>query len=691
MMEPGSNKSNYPVPPLQQPFAQQVGKLSKENTAELIRLLGDRFTSIDEKQNAQYNLEELMVKNSHCDSYFVDNLRVQLFQMNTLSLTKELDSSPTTNYQRAVQEEIGCLVDAVVYNPGEYSRDEKERISTLRRLSMQTRGWIKSIKQIGKESVEGYALLSGITPSEDLFVVKVGRNPLEKGLIHEAAVGFYAINGLRKYIPNFMYTYSAFFCSPPYIKDKKPVTWCTGVSDPTTYVVFENIRGGVTFSSFAQKCSPKEFVTCYLQVVNALNVAYKYRDYTHYDLHSDNVLIRPITSNEVAIPYYGSGDFRAPPSQFIVSNNISSIIDYGFSHFKYEGINFGNWGFPGTHINPEKAFPINDAYKLLCFLGRDLYYAINNQEIMVKNAQRNPTISRLGLQKEKERLETLQSVAVLADTLYKFFVTSRDPLTIFERAKQQKATPNDFFDLGELWRSRPLDSLIQYIETKILPSYPGIITSTPKSGTITLNQDPSQYIFQNFVNFLSDRSRPPTNLFEYCQASSAVRNINASYEEKDAMMTWLNDHFDAEAEYLKYLPRAQDIGVKISREIQTITIPTLRNSSARTMILESSGYLDRLMKLLQLKEKQRIHFDFWVDEAICSLLNQSKLAPHQEEIERLTKYSRDFSAKYAILKNQAQDNFAWFSTINWNIFAENQQLAMYNIYVVMATPMIYAL
>src|SRR5690606_21579196 len=122
--------------------------------------------------------------------------------------------------------------------------------------------------------------------SYPLYVIKVAADPTDDSLPHEALGGMGAINTLRNRVPNFMHTYGAFMYAPPILDSNgKVASWCPAKTGEITYLVLENIQSAVPLKDLVWNMTDAEFLQVYLQILNALNVAYKDFDYTHYDLH----------------------------------------------------------------------------------------------------------------------------------------------------------------------------------------------------------------------------------------------------------------------------------------------------------------------------------------------------------------------------------------------------------------------
>jgi len=270
------------------------------------------------------------------------------------------------------------------------------------------RSWIRGLKQMGTESVSGFAMSgnvgSGIdkeSTAKGAFIMKAVRNT-ERGqeLIHEVFCGMLALNRLRKMIPNFAYIYGYIECSAPIgstpstnnPKGKKIQTFCNtmGGENDVVQAIYENIAPAKDFGTLVQTCDGKTFMRYYLCAMLALHVAEREADFTHYDLHQENMLIRECTDNR----YLSSGkkDFYIPYTlkfengkmetfYMSVPGGIPTFIDYGRSHVKVDGRNYGMVGDDSVYyikqnVYRDKCNPLHDAFKLL---GMSLSHALRNK------------------------------------------------------------------------------------------------------------------------------------------------------------------------------------------------------------------------------------------------------------------------------------------------------------------------
>lgn len=221
--------------------------------------------------------------------------------------------------------------------------------------------WLKDFKKIGAESVEGVAIMATLSDHDKLFIIK-GPRSKSSDLAHEAIVGL-ALNPLRAQIPNFSWVFGVIRCSLPITDKNQLVSWCNP-NDPVTYVVYERVPG-VSLKEFISTCSVEQFIDVFLQICEAEHVAYRHCQFTHYDLHYDNIIIRPLSEESTIAYEIGNNTY------YHSTSNVATFIDYGFSHAVYQGEHFGRYDFQGFSVLPERGYPIFDIFKLLCFCLQD--------------------------------------------------------------------------------------------------------------------------------------------------------------------------------------------------------------------------------------------------------------------------------------------------------------------------------
>ncbi len=152
--------------------------------------------------------------------------------------------------------------------------------------------------------------------------------PEDHQTMFEYIIGKRYMNGLRRSVPNFMYTYAFISCPG----SKSGV--CRGRwSSPIVYVVLELVPAFTSMTKFFDKSSDydarKEVI---LQIYGAIEVARNVCGFAHNDLHRDNVLMvdlgSPPDEPGTVYPFYSASGLR---SVTIRSRYLPVIIDYGYS------------------------------------------------------------------------------------------------------------------------------------------------------------------------------------------------------------------------------------------------------------------------------------------------------------------------------------------------------------------------
>lgn len=130
------------------------------------------------------------------------------------------------------------------------------------------------------------------------------------GFLNEYFVGLYGINYLRIFIPTFNFTYTF---------DNKP---------KRQYIQQEYVENAQTLHALLleQTLSNSDLLSIFFQLLCSLELAQNSLFFTHYDLHTENILIQENVHQEsFKVPIFDK-DFYFEKPKYIVK-----IIDYGFS------------------------------------------------------------------------------------------------------------------------------------------------------------------------------------------------------------------------------------------------------------------------------------------------------------------------------------------------------------------------
>lgn len=304
---------------------------------------------------------------------------------------------------------IMCVTDSILYTS---PYDSNSNFANNR-----IREYFSNLRVIGNDSSDGVAILADFGGVENMMIIKAAKDSLKDSLLHEGVVGIYGTNDLRKLVPNYAYIYGGFKCSPPLIdsETKKVITWCLHNENTVNYVLYENINNSVTLREYIRKCTVQEFMEMYMQILYALREGLRQIDFTHYDLHDENVVIRDVNNaidfdikinknenisagSETNGNKGGSSDkintetikntkFQIAYNtergkEYLTTTKVATMIDYGYSHFKLpelynisagtvsQEIHIGKSGVSEYSIFPQRSWIMNDLYKLLMFCAK---------------------------------------------------------------------------------------------------------------------------------------------------------------------------------------------------------------------------------------------------------------------------------------------------------------------------------
>lgn len=342
------------------------------NTNEIIRRQKESVSNYREdlaRDERMFELEQSIVRQtqSTCPVTSTERKGQGVF---AAQLRQAFEHAAKEYYKADRVEALQCVIDGIISRPTTGGLSYQEMVNE----------YFTGAKRIGANSAEGIALLSNVGNAPSSIIMKVPKDPSNKGLVHELFVGTRSLNQLRKYIPNFAYVFGGFTCHRPWLDlGNKVNSLCTGDgADMAQYVLYENIQPSISLREYIGKCQLPQFLNLYLQVLMALDLAYRQYGFTHYDLHYENVLVRNDGTGGV-IEYHTRDDKR----HFIntAGVGVATLIDYGMARVFDRGCNASvystcrvgdkrSYGLSDRRawgIEPDKGYPLHDAYKLLGF------------------------------------------------------------------------------------------------------------------------------------------------------------------------------------------------------------------------------------------------------------------------------------------------------------------------------------
>jgi hypothetical protein len=139
------------------------------------------------------------------------------------------------------------------------------------------------------------------------------------------------LNTIRRYCPHFSYCLGIFTdkVSPEFRKTSNPFNYGKSYPVNTDILVTEYIKDARKFCRFIENKSVSERIIYSLikQVLLAIMIAQKKQNFTHYDLHSNNILIQKCDTETVFQYIIDGVTYTVPTYGFY-----PVIIDFGFSH-----------------------------------------------------------------------------------------------------------------------------------------------------------------------------------------------------------------------------------------------------------------------------------------------------------------------------------------------------------------------
>lgn len=169
-------------------------------------------------------------------------------------------------------------------------------------------------------------------------------------IVHETFVAYAALNPLRRDIPSFAYVYAFWECGHLVQNNETLTSGLCNSPGIRPVMIYEYNPGARTLCKYMQDDSRTiglENVLDYLlQLMGALQFASDYADYTHYDLHSGNVLVQP-QDEDLVINFQG---------YVVTTRERVIIIDNGLAYCSYE--------VPNTLRRGSSRLPNSDAIEL---------------------------------------------------------------------------------------------------------------------------------------------------------------------------------------------------------------------------------------------------------------------------------------------------------------------------------------
>lgn len=258
------------------------------------------------------------------------------------SVSEGTCKSPTRKIDLAKSLRHSNMTDAGIVTKRVLTRPQRgNALSDLLAPSNMVAEVLKSAIPIGDRNKESDVYL--VTVKNSKLVIKKSKNKFRTMcLAREYVIGEAALNNLRRLVPTFVYTLGA-FVSP---------------TSGAMFVAYEYISGHTLRETLANsQISFEEWLEIYCQILIALDLAQRECEFTHFDLHGDNVIIKKTISN-YSVPI--------GPHAYRIANTAHApvIIDFGYSTANVNGVTLGS----NEHLQHgmlETMVSGSDQYKLL--------------------------------------------------------------------------------------------------------------------------------------------------------------------------------------------------------------------------------------------------------------------------------------------------------------------------------------
>lgn len=309
---------------------------------------------------------ELLIKQPHFEEWKgLTPIVICDIPFRVLRVKKTLKHSCVTTIEKCFQNhlimsQLACILEWIIVfsNESNYKEGKQLRLLQSRLPSVPPRflKWIETNVRLIGSGVGGNAYLADILQRLPVVIKKAKQGTITD-LIHEAAITRLVLNSLRLQTSGFMYGYAMY-------RERL---------HSTNTFCFITERLGVSLIRYLQNYAGRpysihhgrQFISFWMQILVNLEIAQTRSLFTHFDLHGENVLLRPTTQKLASLHVHQyTWDFDDVQFEPV-------IIDFGHSTVHFHGKTFGMGQFPqyGMYTFP---IPGADMFKLLAYLYGNL-------------------------------------------------------------------------------------------------------------------------------------------------------------------------------------------------------------------------------------------------------------------------------------------------------------------------------
>lgn len=215
---------------------------------------------------------------------------------------------------------------------------EESFIPYIPNISSHSKNINNFLKNINRLEHEGTTkdIFTSLVSDKDIILKS---NDKKSNVLIEYFIG-HKINKLQKYTPNFVHTLGIFQCN------QLAGNFCGGTKEDNInyYLILERITDSITLKNYLKNINDSNFNQCMddivkylLQVILSLQIAQNELGFCHYDLHTNNILLKKLPKR-IDIEYNING------KKYTVQNTdcVVKIIDFGYAKIIHNGMNISN-------------------------------------------------------------------------------------------------------------------------------------------------------------------------------------------------------------------------------------------------------------------------------------------------------------------------------------------------------------
>jgi len=237
-----------------------------------------------------------------------------------------------------------------------YFNHEIKFINQYKRISDIKKKHIKFIKKFSAQGKQGVTGLIKILNLNDEFVYKSSQYINFLGR-HEYKL-MKSLEDLSEFCPHFCKALKMFTCKvhPEFVKQDNIFRKNCKYPIKTDLVIQEYISSNKLYDSIKNhKMSEIELFSIVKQLLLCLSISQREKQFSHYDLHSGNILIRKCHPDDVFLYILDDNNYFCVPTH----GYFPVIIDFGFSYCKdlieqpiYSSLAHTNVGFMTNQFDP---------------------------------------------------------------------------------------------------------------------------------------------------------------------------------------------------------------------------------------------------------------------------------------------------------------------------------------------------